>query len=73
MVCDNIKELEEVWKSFPGQLTTSVIGTNQDIEIHQRLIKEATQFSGRIVYNSAPTGVEVSHATVHGGPFSGNY
>ncbi|MBK8371703.1 MAG: aldehyde dehydrogenase (NADP(+)) [Saprospiraceae bacterium] len=69
VVCDNIKELEEVWKSFPGQLTTSVIGTNQDIEIHQRLIKEATQFSGRIVYNSAPTGVEVSHATVHGGPF----
>lgn len=69
VVCDNLGELEEVWKSFPGQLTTSVIGTDDDISLHQRLIREACQFSGRIVFNGAPTGVEVTHATVHGGPF----
>lgn len=69
VVCENVSELAEVWKSFPGQLTTSVIGTEEDITVHEKLIREACQFSGRIVFNGAPTGVEVTHATVHGGPF----
>ncbi|MFZ1705913.1 MAG: aldehyde dehydrogenase (NADP(+)) [Saprospiraceae bacterium] len=69
VVCENVKELEGVWKSFSGQLTTSIIGTDEDITLHKDLIQDACQFSGRIVFNGPPTGVEVSHATVHGGPF----
>ncbi|MBK8622025.1 MAG: aldehyde dehydrogenase (NADP(+)) [Saprospiraceae bacterium] len=69
IVCENQDELKEVWKSFPGQLTTSIIGTVEDIKSNQKLIEECCRFSGRIVYNGAPTGVEVTHATVHGGPF----
>lgn len=69
VVCDNIEELEEVWTSFPGQLTTSVIGTDEDLKSHEEIIKNAVQFAGRLVFNGPPTGVEVGHATVHGGPF----
>ena len=69
VVCENIQELEEVWTSFPGQLTTSVIGTDEDIRDHEALIRKAVQLAGRIVFNGPPTGVEVGHATVHGGPF----
>ena len=32
-----------------------------------RLILELK--AGRIIYNAVPTGVEVTHAMVHGGPF----
>lgn len=69
VVCDNLKQMEEIWSSFEGQLTTTIIGTEKDLIANQEMIKKATHFSGRIVYNGAPTGVEVGHATVHGGPY----
>jgi NADP-dependent aldehyde dehydrogenase len=50
-------------------LTTTIIGTEQDLQSNKDLIDIARNIAGRIVFNNVPTGVEVSNATVHGGPY----
>lgn len=69
VVCDNKKQLIEVWQTLQGQLTTTIMGSEQDLEEHKDLINIARNIAGRIVFNGIPTGVEVSHATVHGGQY----
>lgn len=69
VVCKNIDELIEVWKSVRGQLTTSLMGTDKDFADHHSLIQVAETIAGRIVFNNVPTGVEVCPSMMHGGPF----
>ena len=69
VVCDNKQQLCEVWESLKGQLTTTLIATDHDLQSHPDLTEKAVNIAGRIVFNSVPTGVEVSNATVHGGPY----
>ena len=69
VVCDNKKQLIEVWQTLKGQLTTTIMGSEKDLEEHQDLINTARNIAGRIVFNGIPTGVEVSNATVHGGQY----
>jgi len=69
VVCNNKQQLIEVWESLKGQLTTTLIATAHDLELHADLMDIATTVAGRIVFNAVPTGVEVSNATVHGGPY----
>jgi 2,5-dioxopentanoate dehydrogenase len=40
-----------------------------DVEIARRLLPILERKAGRILANGWPTGVEVGHAMVHGGPF----
>src|SRR6266576_1298052 len=56
-------------RSLEGQLTATVHGTEKDLAEFKDLILELEKKAGRIVINGFPTGVEVSHAIVHGGPF----
>jgi NADP-dependent aldehyde dehydrogenase len=69
VVCNNKDQFIEVLKSLEGQLTTTLIGTDHDFETNKDLIHLAGNIAGRIVFNGVPTGVEVSNATVHGGPY----
>jgi NADP-dependent aldehyde dehydrogenase len=54
---------------MPGQLTASIHAAEEDYPQARVLLDLLTQKVGRIVMNGFPTGVEVSHAMVHGGPF----
>jgi NADP-dependent aldehyde dehydrogenase len=56
-------------KKLHGHLTASVIGTPEDLEEHRDLISILEQKAGRLIINGYPTGVEVNHYIVHGGPF----
>jgi 2,5-dioxopentanoate dehydrogenase len=67
--CKDGEELKQAWKSVSGQLTTSIIGTDKDLQENSSLIEEATQMAGRLVFNGVPTGVEVNPSMVHGGPY----
>lgn len=69
IVCQNIKQMIEVWSVLTGQLTTTIIATENDLISHPEITDHATLIAGRVVFNSAPTGVEVNNAIVHGGPF----
>jgi alpha-ketoglutaric semialdehyde dehydrogenase len=43
--------------------------TSQDEALASRLVPVLERKAGRLLANGWPTGVEVSHAMVHGGPF----
>lgn len=52
-----------------GNLTATIHGTDEDLASEQELIRVLETKVGRILFNAYPTGVEVCHAMVHGGPF----
>ena len=57
-----------VAESLEGQLTATVHATGEDLEAFGKLIAILERKAGRLVYNGYPTGVEVCHGMVHGGP-----
>ncbi len=57
-----------VAESLEGQLTATVHATGEDLEAFGKLIAVLERKAGRLVYNGYPTGVEVCHGMVHGGP-----
>ena len=67
--CTDMEQVKQVWKSVSGQLTTSLMGTDKDFELHPDLIEIASSIAGRVLLNGVPTGVDVCASMVHGGPF----
>jgi NADP-dependent aldehyde dehydrogenase len=67
--CDSTVQLLDVARALEGQLSVTIHGTSGDLESHRDLIRILETKAGRIVFNGYPTGVEVGHATVHGGPY----
>jgi NADP-dependent aldehyde dehydrogenase len=58
-----------VARHLEGQLTAAVHAADGDLDLAARLLPTLERKAGRILFNGFPTGVEVSHAMVHGGPF----
>lgn len=56
-------------RSLDGHLTASLHGTEADLSAAADLVDILQQKVGRLIFNGFPTGVEVSHAMVHGGPY----
>lgn len=69
VVAETIDELVSFCKSLPGQLTATVLGEDAEISHAAPVIDALKQKVGRIIFNGYPTGVEVSPAMVHGGPY----
>lgn len=63
------KELISLLHSLEGQLTATLHGTYADITESADLIAVLERKAGRLIVNGFPTGVEVCHAMVHGGPY----
>jgi 2,5-dioxopentanoate dehydrogenase len=63
------KELISLLGSIEGQLTATLHGTDADIAESADLIDVLERKAGRLIVNGFPTGVEVCHAMVHGGPY----
>jgi alpha-ketoglutaric semialdehyde dehydrogenase len=56
-------------RSLEGHLTATIHGTEQDLDEFADLIAILETKVGRLIFNGFPTGVEVTHAMVHGGPY----
>ena len=67
--CENHAQLVEVWKSIKGQISTTIMGTDDDLATNKNLLEIATTIAGRVLLNGVPTGVEVCDSMVHGGPY----
>ena len=65
----SVAELRAVLEALPGQLTASIHMTESDYEAAAELVPVLERKAGRLIANGWPTGVEVNHAMVHGGPF----
>ncbi|PYS66755.1 MAG: aldehyde dehydrogenase (NADP(+)), partial [Acidobacteria bacterium] len=62
-------ELLKLAASLEGQLTATVQGTEEDLLANRELLDVLQTKAGRVLFNGFPTGVEVGHAMVHGGPY----
>jgi NADP-dependent aldehyde dehydrogenase len=69
VACRDEDEMLAVARHLEGQLTATVHATGDDRELAAGLLPTLERKAGRVLFNGFPTGVEVSHAMVHGGPF----
>ena len=67
--CASRDEMCRAAGRLEGQLTATIHATPDDIEAHRELVELLVSKVGRLIFNGFPTGVEVAHAMVHGGPY----
>jgi NADP-dependent aldehyde dehydrogenase len=69
IAADDIDQMIVCANALEGQLTATLLGTDADIASAGKLIEAAENIAGRLIVNGFPTGVEVSPAMNHGGPY----
>lgn len=67
--CADLEQVKEVLRRLEGQLTATLHLDSEDERDAAFLVPILERHAGRVLVNGWPTGVEVSHAMVHGGPF----
>src|SRR5665213_1900452 len=67
--CQDMKEMIEVAKHLEGQLTSTLMATDNDFLSNEELVEAVKNICGRFILNGVPTGVEVCLSMQHGGPF----
>jgi 2,5-dioxopentanoate dehydrogenase len=67
--CETANELIELANGLEGQLTATIHAEPDDEALSGSLLRVLQEKAGRIVWNSYPTGVEVSPSMHHGGPY----
>jgi len=67
--CEGINQMTEIAKQLEGQLTATLMATENDIYENKPLVEAIKNICGRFILNSVPTGVEVCLSMQHGGPF----
>lgn len=67
--CKDMNEMIAVAKNLEGQLTSTLMATENDIKKNEELVEAVKNICGRFILNGVPTGVEVCLSQHHGGPF----
>lgn len=67
--CKDSAEMLQVAAHLEGSLTATLLAAGAEASGQAALIDLLAAKAGRLVMNGYPTGVEVSHAIVHGGPY----
>lgn len=65
----DVDEMRTIAGQLEGQLTATVHLSESDHGAAAPLLDDLELIAGRVLVNGWPTGVEVGHAVVHGGPF----
>jgi NADP-dependent aldehyde dehydrogenase len=69
VTADSREQILDSARNLHGHLTATIHGTEQDLKEWADLVEILQTKVGRIIFNGWPTGVEVNHAMVHGGPY----
>jgi len=67
--CPDVKTMRDILEKLEGQLTVTLQMDPEDLEYAKALLPVLERKAGRVLVNGFPTGVEVAHAMVHGGPY----
>jgi len=67
--CRDRAEMLAVARQFPGSLTATLHAGAAEAGEQGELVELLAARVGRVILNGFPTGLEVSHAIVHGGPY----
>lgn len=67
--CDDMAQMQQALTALEGQLTATLHINEADYETARQVLPLLERRAGRILFNGWPTGVEVCHSMVHGGPW----
>lgn len=67
--CQDKQELQKVLDYLEGQISCTIMATDEELAENPTIIQRLREISGRLVFNGVPTGVEVGFAMQHGGPY----
>jgi NADP-dependent aldehyde dehydrogenase len=67
--CKDMRQMTDVAKHIEGQLTATLMATEEDTKSNAELVDAVQNLCGRFILNGVPTGVEVCLSMQHGGPF----
>jgi 2,5-dioxopentanoate dehydrogenase len=67
--CKNLAQIEKIIGHLEGQLTATLMATEAELLENKGIVYSLRNKVGRLLFNGVPTGVEVSPAMQHGGPF----
>ena len=67
--CENRAEMLAVAQALEGSLTATLHAGAAEAKEQGPLVEVLAAKAGRLILNGYPTGLEVSHAIVHGGPY----
>ena len=67
--CADLTEMHQLVLKLEGQLTASLMATEQDLLQNPALVESIKNIAGRFIMNGVPTGVTVALSMQHGGPF----
>ena len=67
--CDSLAHTLQVLQAVGGSLTVTLWGAEQDTPEAQALVRAAMAVAGRVLFAGVPTGVAVTAAQQHGGPW----
>jgi NADP-dependent aldehyde dehydrogenase len=68
--CDSAEKALSCVELLGGNLTGTVhVGRGEEQSTAARVVRKLESIVGRVIVNGYPTGVEVGHAIVHGGPY----
>ena len=66
---DSVQQTLQVLQTVGGTLTVTFWGADKDTPEVRRLVRGATAIAGRVLFAGVPTGVAVTAAQQHGGPW----
>lgn len=69
VLCDSEAQLASVLRAVTGSLTVTLWGADSPGALAQTLVRDAMQRAGRVLFGGMPTGVAVTRAQHHGGPW----
>jgi NADP-dependent aldehyde dehydrogenase len=64
-----VGEMAKAIKTLEGQLTGTIFASLEELAQQPELVTALQSRVGRVIFNNFPTGVEVCHSMVHGGPY----
>jgi len=67
--CKSMEEMQAVAAMLPGQLTATVLFDEEEITQVTPLLNILKNKAGRLLFEGVPTGVAVTQAMQHGGPY----
>lgn len=67
--CTDMQQVKDIAEHIEGQLTSTLMATDEDVLQHKELVEAIQNTCGRFIMNGVPTGVEVCLSMQHGGPF----
>jgi len=69
VACEDTAQLEQILNKLEGQLTGTIVATDNELASNSGVVSALQNRVGRIIFNGVPTGVEVCPSMQHGGPY----